>query len=378
MLPPLANVLVKTLGKDFYRSHAGFFLFFFITFLMYFFFINVLNETHIPPEELIVYNLILVLTFVGNPFIAILIFIVWLIYTVKSWNYITGQLLITNNAYLFYSSTSFSRSKQFLNWLILQWFVSIPLISYGLFSIVVGAIFNHYIIPAFVLLYLMLLTSITSGLYVWKINRLKEFAGQSLLLKKINFLRKPFFSLFLFYMVDKLKLKYIVTKTFSLFIISGFFYLFPNEIKDMRLKCIVVLCLILAHIVLIYDFFRFEDTFLKFARNLPNSPIKIFTNYALLYLMLLLPESLYILFNFEFLEAMFLVLLEFTTALLFYSLLYCIGLNMSKFIKWLFFLSLLMCLIAMFNVFWILIPINLIFSFIIVYKRYYRIEIELL
>ena len=146
----------------------------------------------------------------------------------------------------------------------------------------------------------------------------------------------------------------------------------------MRLKCILVLCIILAHTVLIYDFFNFEDTFLKFARNLPYSRIKIFANYALLYVMLLLPENFYIFLNFEFLEATFLILLGLTTALLFYSLLYCIGLNMSKFIKWLFASSLLMFLTVMFNVFWILIPINLIFSFVVIYKRYYRMEVELI
>src|SRR3990170_2588131 len=134
MVSSLTTVLIKIFVKGFYRVHSGIFLFFFVTVLMYFFFVEVLNQTHLPPDQIILYNLMLVLTLISSPVMVALVFIVWLGFTIKSWNYITGQMLIPNNQFLFYSSTSFSKVNQFKSWFIAQLTISLPIVGYGLFS----------------------------------------------------------------------------------------------------------------------------------------------------------------------------------------------------------------------------------------------------
>src|SRR5690606_21267979 len=131
-------VLIKIFVRGFYRVHSGVFLFFFVTVLMYFFFIEVLNQTHLPPDQIVLYNLILVLTFISSPGMVALVFVVWFGLTVKSWNYVMGQMLIPSNQFLFYSSTSINKVNQFKSWFLTQLTISLPMVGYGIFSFIIG------------------------------------------------------------------------------------------------------------------------------------------------------------------------------------------------------------------------------------------------
>ena len=147
MFPALVKILLRTLVAGFYRVHAGLLLTLFAGIFINFFFTNVLNQTHLTKDQILLYNLKLVLTSVSNPVAMGLLFIIWLGYTIKSCKYVLGQLALNQHQFLFYSSNSLHVKKQFQAWFIVQFIISLPIIALGLFAVVIGIIFNYYLIP---------------------------------------------------------------------------------------------------------------------------------------------------------------------------------------------------------------------------------------
>lgn len=372
MFSSLTTVLIKIFVKGFYRVHSGIFLFFFVTVLMYFFFIEVLNQTHLPPDQIVLYNLMLVLTLISSPVMVALVFIVWLGFTVKSWNYITGQMLIPSNQFLLYSSTSFSKVNQFKSWFIAQLTISLPIVAYGLFSFVIGIIFDYYIIPVVILSYVLLLSAVSALIYVRHANKPINLNSKSVLARIVGNWSKPFFSLFLYHVFDKLKVTLIVTKLLSYGIIVGSFYLLADVNDNLRVAGIVILGIITAHAILIYQSYRFEESYLSFSRNFPYSRAKIYSNWTVTLLLLTLPENIWILSTFDPEISFALVIFNLGTGMLFRNLLYIVTLDMRKFIYWVFFIFNLFFMIVLLKLFWLLVLLNVIISIIMFDRNYYR------
>lgn len=372
MFSSLTTVLIKIFVKGFYRVHSGIFLFFFVTGLMYFFFIEVLNQTHLPPDQIVLYNLMLVLTLISSPVMVALVFIVWLGFTVRSWNYITGQMIMPSNQFLFYSSTSFSKVNQFKSWFIAQLTISLPIIAYGLFSFVIGIIFDYYIIPVVILSYVLLLSAVSALIYVRHANKPINLNSKSILSRIVGNWSKPFFSLFLYHVFDKLKVTLIVTKLLSYGIIIGSFYLLADVNDNLRVAGIVILGIVTAHAILIYQSYRFEESYLSFSRNFPYSRAKIYSNWTVTFLLLTLPENIWILSTFDPEISFALVIFNLGTGMLFRNLLYIVTLDMRKFIYWVFFIFNLFFMIILLKLFWLLVPLNIIISIIIFDRTYYR------
>ncbi|MBC7923449.1 MAG: hypothetical protein H7Z75_20415 [Ferruginibacter sp.] len=371
MFPPFTRILIKIFASGFYRAHSGLLLSLFITVVIYFFFVGVLNQNHFTPDQIIVHNLKLVLTFVSDPIMTGIIFIVWLMYTVKSWQYIAGQLLVANQQFLFYSSTSFNRTKQFKSWFIVQLIVSLPIVGFGLFAVIIGIIFNYQVIPAVIPLYLLLLTSISAFLYVRLMNRLVDGDTQFYARQAVRNWPKPFFSLFLYRIFVNAKLTYGITKLISWLILIYIYDSFADVNGDLRVAGFVILGVVSAHAILIYQSHDFEKNDLSFSRNFPYSRIKLFVNFTGLYFLLLLPESLWLFTTFGLAVATELLLFGLSIALLFRSLLYGFGQSMGNYLRLVFGLFVLLYVMILFGLLWILIPVNLFVAGVVFYRNYY-------
>jgi hypothetical protein len=308
----------------------------------------------------------------SSPVMVTLVFIVWLGFTVKSWNYITGQMLIPSNQFLFYSSTSFNKVDQFKSWFIAQLTISLPLICYGLFSLVIGIIFDYFIIPVIILLYILLLSAVSALVYVRHANRPININGKSVLSLIVGNWSKPFFSLFLYHVFDKLKITLIVSKLLSYGIIVGSFYLLTDVNDNLGVAAITVLGIITAHAILIYQSYRFEESYLSFSRNFPYSRAKIYSNWTVTFLLLTLPENIWILSTFDPEISFALVIFNLGTGMLFRNLLYIVTLDMRRFIYWVFFIFNLFFMIILLKLFWLVVPLNIIISIIMFDRTYYR------
>ena len=372
MFSPLTATLVKIFAKGFYRVNAGMLVFLLVTIGSSFFFIETVGDVNLlPAGQLIYYHFIVVITFISSPLMTLVIFFAWLLYTIKSWRYVTAQLALPEHQFLFYSTTAASKLKQFRSWMYVQLAILVPLIVYWLFAGVAGIIFHHYVLPVVILLYLLVLASVSAFLYVRSVNSLVSGSRQSWLLRLLHLQSKPFFSLFLFHLLDKMKLAFVLTKTLSLLTIVGFLNSFPAERNDARVAAIIMLCIVALHSFLIYQDHHFTETQMSFSRNLPYSRKRLFLNFCAVYALLLLPEIVWLFIAFDPIMALTLVLGGLTIALLFRSLLYWFGLNTFHYIRSVFAVYFLFFLVIIFRFWWVF-PLNLVITYVLFYLNYYR------
>jgi hypothetical protein len=363
MQQPLTKVLLKIFAGGFYQVHAG--ILFFVFFIM---------VGTVPGNMLVTYHKSLMLAMTSSPVMLAMVIGAWLLYILKSWHYIIGQLFAPDKQFLFYSSTSLSASVQRKSWYYVQAVILAPVIIYALLAIGVGVANHYYILPAVILFFLVVMIWCSAILYVRMINRLVDGSNQSILLKFSSGWRKPYFSLYIYHIFDSKKVPYFITKGLSWLIISGVFYLFADVKTDLRVAGIAILAVITAHVVLIFEERRFEETLLSFSRNLPYSRLQLFLNFAGVYFFLLLPESVWLFSRFHPLMALELLLAGLSIAMLFHSLLYWFGLNMDKYLQWVLGLFMVLFWIIMFHLLWLLIPLNLIVAYLFFYNNYYRYE----
>jgi hypothetical protein len=356
----MTNVLIKIFANGFYRVHAGLFLFF-----------GLVMVGAIPPQNLWMYEKTLMLAFITGPIMMLVVFTGWLIYTIKAAHYVTTQIYAVNQQFLFYSSNSFSREKQFKSWFYVQFVILLPLIAYGLIAVVVAIDTHYFLASAAILFYLLLITAAGASLYVKLVNRLMDGSKQSVLLRLSSKWNKPFFSLFIYHAFDKMKVTYLITKALSWLIIIGVFGMFADVKSDIRVAGIAMLAIITAHAILVYQQHVFEGQYLSFSRNLPHSYLKRFADYTKGYLLLLLPETIWLFCRFDPFTAVELLLMGLSVVLFLHCLIYKLGQDMDKYLQWVMGTFILLFWVIMFRLIWLLIPLNIGVAYLIFYKKYY-------
>jgi len=191
---PLTNVLLKVFANGFYRVHGG---------ILFFLFLVLFGL--VEPAQLLGYHMALMLAFITSPLMMSIVFGIWLLYTFKCWHYIAGQIYGVHQQFLFYSSTSYTKQKQFNSWMVVQVTVSLPVLVYGGLSVGV-AVYHHYVLSAFcIAVYLIALIAISAWFYSYLVNHLVDGSKQSVLLRFTKKWKKPYFSLYLYHVFNKLK-----------------------------------------------------------------------------------------------------------------------------------------------------------------------------
>lgn len=370
---PLTNILVKIFAKGFYRVHTGFLIFLFVIIISYCFFINTAGV--VQPDEVLFYNFILLLTFISSPVMTLVFFACWLIYTLKSWTYVSSQLFARSNQFLFYSSNNFGRLQQFKSWFYVHFIISLPLVFYAFIAIITGLFKHYYLIPSAILLYVLLLMAVSALLYLSVLNGLIDAKKQSWVLRLLRYWKKPFLSLFIYQVFARLKLTYAITKALSYLIIIGTLFSFADVRRDPRVAGLIILGIVIAHAILIYQQHKFEHTSLSFSRNFPYSRRYLYFSYIITWALLLLPESIWLFTNYNLVAAAGLFVLALSIIMLFHSLLYRIGPVMNKYLPWLLGLFLLLFWMIMFGFTGLLAPLNFIVSFMLFYNNYYKYEV---
>jgi hypothetical protein len=357
----LSRILIKIFAQGFYRVHAGLFLFGFLVLV-----------GAVDPAQVLNYHKMLMLAFISSPPMLLGVFGVWLIYSVKTWHYTAGQIFAVNQQFLFYSSTSFSKKQQLKAWTITQAAMLGPVIGYALIAVGVGLRYHYYIVPVIVLLYLVLLAVGGTLIYTTLINRQIDGGKQSILLKWSSKWRKPFYSLFIYHVFDKMKVRYVLTKAISYLIVNGVFLLFADVSHDVRVAGIAMLAIATAHTALVFEERKFEETYLIFSRGLPHTRLRLFAGFALVYLVLLLPEGIWLFSRFSPLLAVELMLFGLSVVLLFHSLLYWMGLNMDKYMQYVMGLFMVLFWIILFKQITALMILNTLIGLGIFYGNYYN------
>lgn len=361
MLSPLSNILLKVFATGFYRTHAG--IFFFLLFVMF---------GMVEPSQILGYHVTLMLAFISSPLMMAVVFAVWLVYTFKCWHYVAGQVFALQQQFLFYSSSSYSKAKQFNSWFILQAYIGLPVLVYAAISLGVAVKHQFFLQATVIFAYLVFLTAVSALFYRRLINQLIDGSTQSAILKLTRHWQKPYFSLYVYHVADQLKLKYLITKVLSYLIITGVFLMFADVSHDLRVAGIALLAIAVSHSVLIFEQRQFEETFLVFSRNLPYSRLKLFLSFLGVYMALLFPEAIWLFVRFSPLMATGLLAFGLSLTILFHSVLYKIGLDMEKYLTWVLGLFMILFWVVMFGLIWLLIVVNIAVAYFVFYNNYYH------
>lgn len=366
----LLKILDKTFVKAFYRNHSGLLLFFFIAIFSYFFFVK--TAGHVTREVQVLYEIKLTLLSATNPLMLAFVFLIWMIYTFKSWQFVAKQFLMEDHQFLFYSLGSVNKRILFINWFLIQTRITLPIILFGVFAIIIGVFNQQYIIPPIIALLLLLMISVSAIYYSFLSHQLINSKDFSPLFKLTKSWKKPYFSLFPYYTLDQLKIPLILIKSFSIIIIIGLFYYYPSSKNDLRLIEMAILMICTGHAFLVYHQKKFDYTFLVITKNLPYSG-----NWAYLYLListliLLIPEALYLWFQFSIWEAFYLILYSISLMVLYSGFLFAFGLDIKKYLFWVFGILIISLLFIMFKIAFVGMVINLILSYISFHRNYYK------
>lgn len=366
-----AKVLVKIFAYGFYKAHSGLILFLFATVMLYGLFITPLNETHLTQEEITYQNLLIVLTLISSPAMVVLVFVLWLFYTVKSWKYVLAQMNEATNQFLYYSSNAVSKLGQLKAWGMVQCIISLPMWGYAVFALVIGLFFGYYLIPVIILTYLLILTGLSAGVYVKQANKPIGHKGPTALVGLVRQWQKPLFSLFVYHVFDRFKIMLAVVKVLSVALVLGSYSLTPSIQNDFRFTGLVVLGLTVIHVALIYQSYRYESVYLTFILNFPMKRVKVYLTWVATYAVLTWPENVWLLWRFGLLVGLIAVVFHLSLAMLFRSILYAITPGMKRFVYRVFYLFVVFFLVIQAGMLWLLIPAVLIASLFLFYRNYY-------
>ena len=278
----LWNIFFKTFVVEYYRLNAG------LLFVVVMFAGGFLRL----PD-----HIILATYSVVSPLLLFAFFSFWMVYHLKTIFFIRQRLLWDNHQFI-YHFRLVPAYQRYALWYFTQFFVWLPVVAYALFMVWCGLKIGAENGVMATLLYILLLP--ISGVLAYeyrlkrpnpdyKINQISTYFNRKF--------KKPVWSFFLFYLLKKEPVLFLTTKI-TVFILLGLCRLYSTDTYDERLISLAGLFVALGHIVMILHLHQFEELNLPILRNLPISISKRFLNYSILFVFLLLPETLILIRNF--------------------------------------------------------------------------------
>lgn len=365
--------LIQSFGKAFYQQYAAGLIASYILLFGYGIFIK--TAGHIPSGQEHTIYLVLLLNFVQSPIIATIVLVLWLIYTINTWFFIVKKSKTQEYLFWYYSITALPLRLQIIAWWWLQVYLSLPFIVYWTLALTYGLIIGKLTLALLTGLYLLLLTILSSIIYVYRFNflvfkQLKKFRITEI----VKRLPKPFFCIFLFELLTNQSLALLVTKGISFAFIIGAFSFFEEIDEPLRFLSILGISIALTHALILFLIHRFCEKQLYFIQQLPIERWKIYIYEISGFFLLLLPEFCLLGSCFSFTLLPITILISLGGVSLLRSFFYVTKASVLPFLKWSFSWFCLAILLTLFDATLALGLLNLGGAFIIFYIRYYRRE----
>lgn len=333
MKRPLTRVLLKVMASGFYQEHTGWLISLFLLVFINFFWTQVPNQNHVTHEQLLQNGFRLVITSVSEPIGVAALLGICFFYSLKSWHYVAGRLKSPDVQFLAYSSNALSWSEQILSWSVVQGVILLPIVVLCLYAMVIGIAFHHWLVPLLLPVYLSLLAATGAGYYTRLLNDTVVKPDKLAGLTYARNWPKPLFSWFLYEIIAKKRIVYLLTKVASGASIALLLLAFPDSYADVRLGGIIALCCAVGHAILVFQAGEFELFYLPFVRNLPYGRVQVYGQQVLLYGVLLLPELVWLLTAGKFSTGLIAACLLLSITLLLRALLYWTGQHMTSYLR---------------------------------------------
>ncbi len=362
----IAKILQSVLVNHFYKLNGGFFIF------LFFALFGVVRG-----GQLIEFHLGLIQAILGSYLFLGIIISIWGLYTVKCISYITKRMLEPGLSFL--SCLNGLPKKQVWKWMCIVHFeVYFPVIAYVAIIISVAIKAHQYYQALIILLFNCLFFYVAVQAYF---KTLQEHSTDSFLIKfQIPSLQvsTPFFLVPLQYLWKERKLMLLLTKLFTLVYLYGFIQFYEPYRYDIRPVLLGFLLIITAHTTLIFQIRFFENEYLLFSRNLPIGIVKRFCDTIGLYLVLLIPELVYVWkgypLHFSLIDYSQVLMMVLSVPPFLHAILYTSIMNGDEFMKMVFAFTAVLFFLILYNPGILLFVFVLLFAFVFFYFHFYEYE----
>lgn len=274
----MAKTLFKLFVESFYKANAGFFLFFF------FIFFGTVNG-----GSLITYHASLLTSILGSWEITGGVFFFWLLYEAKCLLFL-HRIINSKEGSFLYNLQALPVKKQMLIYVCIQLLVYAPVMAYSIVAMGFGAKHGYSSAVTIIAAFQILLKAFGTFVIYKRMNNWLKPPYQSAV--SIN-LPKPFFSFLLYHFSSQRKAVLAGLKLFSVLLL--YIVLVWNAGKsDNDSFLLFYLLILLAHFIVPFLSVQFLEKELSFCRNLPLQRVQYAVAYLLTYIVLLLPETIYL------------------------------------------------------------------------------------
>jgi hypothetical protein len=363
------TILIKSFVKPFYRQHAGLFVFLFI---ILFGAVGMVDGAGLRD-----FHFSLIQGMLKNIFLFLLVFLVWFLYSKRTEQFIFNTLKRPDFSFLHMLSRI--ENKKLFGWLLwTQFLIFLPIVFYIMIIFTEGIYLHAYLACILILIYLIAIIGLSAGRYFAFIQN----PGKYTVFHKGMFTRKAggisYSKLFIRHILKSKKLLFAGIKIYSCIMIYG---MVANQtlIKyDLTMIYLFFSIGILGHGILIRQLRSLEEERLRFYRTLPISLFERFTQYTLLYFILLIPEFITIAVltpkYLHFRDAFEFCFFSYSVLLFLNSLLFIQFFRMQDYLKILLSIYLVIYLAVLTKVQLLLCIILLLSSIVIFINRYYQFE----
>jgi hypothetical protein len=273
----MLTFLYKLIVGPFYARNAGTFL---VIILLAFGFLSAREHKALITAAL------------GSPFLLLLVFVLWGLYTLKTITYVRQELTAPEHLFL-QTFWLVPTTKRWVLWVVVQVALLAPIIAYGGWMIQIAATYRKWDSLGAIASWLFLLV----GAGVTAVDyRLRHPNPEGLRLPGVTF-RLPYVVFFPIHWLRYEPLSLVLTKVFSGLLLAGVCRLYPTDDYDARLLLIGLLLAILGHSQVGRQLSEFEHRYLLLLPNLPLSWKQRFGRYVVMYGLIWLPELLILLRN---------------------------------------------------------------------------------
>lgn len=276
-MKPEISVSLKTIGSQFYLKNIGFFLFLFVFF---FGIVTVANYF---------FSFSFILSVVSSGGGLCFVLGLFTLYFLKCLNFSLKFLREPENEFLY--SLSLYKTVAIISSLsAVHFFIFAPAFAYTLWMLIIAAYTKHFVASLFLILYNFFLASVFVFILHKKLRSVHDpFTERKKLLFNLQ-LPATGWSLPLLYFLNEQPLVLLGTKLFSVCMFAVWLHFAENY--SVYFPLIGFTFSLLGHIIFIQQQLIFEERQLQFSRNLPTTRWRRCFHSAILYFILLIPETL--------------------------------------------------------------------------------------
>lgn len=295
----MGNVLIQIFVRGFYKKYAKLFFIVFCLIASYFLFIQIAGVFLEHNRDF--WTLFLALQFATEPLFILIFWIISFLFISLVFRFISSEIQTQKLEFLKYTFFVLDRKERIKSWLRIFSLINLPILIYGLFSLLVGYVLLGKLTGFWSILYILLLNFIM--IYWIDFNRfnIKNHNRIAAFYSSIN--PKEYY--WIFNLINQLKTNltlFVGTKVVCIISIVVIVKYFGIAVEGFTWNVLIFLSLIVALLnsILIYQDVVFEGSKMKFILTFPFSRPQKFFNSLPYYLILILPEGILTIYFFDF------------------------------------------------------------------------------